>query len=90
MILLRNAFSAHAVAYNNKIYDQIIERFEKTNEIKSQYDINDVFFCTEIQNKKTSFCVNPIIATQIPSYSDLEKKFVDYSFIIERFKNNTK
>jgi len=90
LILLRNAFSAHAVAYNNKIYDQIIERFEKTNEIKSQYDINDVFFCTEIQNKKTSFCVNPIIATQIPSYSDLEKKFVDYSFIIERFKNNTK
>jgi len=90
LILLRNAFSAHAVAYSNKTYNQIINKFENTNEIKSIDDINDVFFCKEIQNKRTCFLVNPIIATQRPSFSDLEKKFVDYSFIVERFKNNTK
>jgi len=90
LILLRNAFSAHAVAYSRKTYNQIINKFENTNQIKSINDINDVFFCNEIQNKRTSFLVNPMIATQIPSFSDLEKKFVNYSFIEERFVNNTK
>jgi len=89
LILLRNAFSAHAVAYNHKTYNQIINKFENINQIKSIDDINDVFFCKEIQNKRTSFLVNPIIATQSPSFSDLEKKFVNYSFIEERFKSNT-
>jgi GR25 family glycosyltransferase involved in LPS biosynthesis len=90
LILLKNAFAAHAVGYNHKTYNQIIERFENTNEIKSVNDINDVFFCNEIQNKRTSFMVNPIIATQYPSFSDLEKRFVNYSFIEDRFKNNIK
>lgn len=90
LILLKNAFSAHAVAYSHKTYNIIIEKFEKTNEIKGINDINDVFFCNEIQNKRTSFLVNPMIATQYPSFSDLEKKEVNYSFIEERFKNNTK
>ena len=88
LVMLKNAFSAHAVAYSNKTYKQIIDKFENTNVIKSIDDINDVFFCKEIQNKRTSFMVNPIIATQYPSFSDLEKKFVNYSFIEERFKNN--
>ena len=90
LILLKNAFSAHAIAYNYKIYDKIIDKFEKTNEIKSLEDINDVFFCNEIQNKNISLMVNPIIATQRASYSDLEKRFVNYSYIEERFKNNIK
>lgn len=90
LILLRNAFAAHAVAYSHKTYRQIIERFEKTNEIRRAQDINDVFFCQEIQNRRTSFLVNPIIATQYPSFSDLEKRDVNYSFIEERFKKNTK
>lgn len=89
LILLKNAFSAHAVAYNHKTYKQIIDKFYNTNKIKSIKDINDVFFCEQIQNKRTSFCVNPIIATQYPSYSDLEKKDVNYSFIEERFIKNT-
>jgi len=89
LILLHNAFSAHAVAYNYKTYKQIIEKFENINKINDINDINDVFFCKEIQNKRTSFLVNPMIATQTPSYSDLEKKHVDYTFIEERFKTNT-
>lgn len=90
LILLKNAFAAHAIAYSHKTYNTIINKFENTNEIKSINDINDVFFCKEIQNKRTSFLVNPMIATQYPSFSDLEKKDVNYSFIEERFKNNTK
>lgn len=88
LILLKNAFSAHAIAYNYKTYNKIIEKFENTNEIKNIHDINDVFFCHEIQNKRISFLVNPMIATQSPSFSDLEKKYVNYSFIEERFKRN--
>jgi len=87
--LLRNAFSAHAVAYSENLYDKIIHRFENTNSVKSMSDINDVYF-SSLQNDNIALVVNPIIATQRPSYSDLEKKVVDYSFIEERYKNNLK
>lgn len=87
IFLLKNAFSAHAIAYHHSIFDDIINRFRVTNEIRNQNDINDVFF-SSLQNKYTCLLVNPIIATQIPSYSDLEKRDVDYSFIEERFNIN--
>ena len=87
--LLRNAFAAHAVVYSSKLYDKIIKQFEKTNYIVSMNDINDVFF-SKLQNSHTALLVNPIIATQRESYSDLEKRVVNYTFIEERFKNNIK
>ena len=45
LIMIKNAYSAHAVGYSHKTYNTIIEKFENTNEIKSISDINDVFFC---------------------------------------------
>lgn len=32
----------------------------------------------------------PMMTTQMNSYSDIEKRNVDYSFIEERYKNNIK
>ncbi len=88
LCLLKNAFSAHAVVYDYKLYDKIIRRFEKTDRITKMSDINDVFF-SSLQDEHTALVVNPIIATQSPSFSDLEKKFVNYNFIEERFKKNS-
>jgi len=89
LCLLKNAYSAHAIVYDEKVYDDIINKFKRTDKIKNQSDINDVFY-SKLQDKYVALMVNPIISTQTPSYSDLEKRFVDYSFIEERFKNNIK
>jgi GR25 family glycosyltransferase involved in LPS biosynthesis len=89
LCLLKNAYAAHAICYHARVFDDIINKFSKIEKILSQDDINDVFFST-LQNKYNCFVTYPLLATQIPSYSDLEKKDVNYSFIEERFKNNTK
>lgn len=89
ILLLKHAYAAHAVAYESKTYDDIINQFEKTNEVKNVYDINDVFFANVIQNKYLSLLIYPMIATQYPSFSDLEKHEVNYTFIEERFKQFT-
>jgi hypothetical protein len=89
LYLLKNAYAAHAICYHARVFDDIINKFSKIEKILSQSDINDVYFAA-LQNKYNCFVVNPIIATQMPSYSDLEKREVNYSFIEERFKNNVK
>jgi len=86
---LNNAFAAHAICYNESVYDEIIERFEKTNQILKQEDINDVFFCS-LQNKYKCYLTYPLLATQRPSFSNLDNRNVDYSFIEERYKVNVK
>ena len=89
LVYLKNAYAAHAIAYRKTVFDTIINKFEITNEIKSNADIDDVFICNEIQNKTLSFMTYPMIASQYGSYSDLEKAYVFYEFIEERFKRFT-
>jgi hypothetical protein len=88
LIILKDAFSSHAIAYHKNIYDQIIEKLKTVTEIKTQEDIFDVYLC-KLQNIYPCFMVNPIIATQKAGYSDIEKVYVNYSCIEERFKENT-
>jgi GR25 family glycosyltransferase involved in LPS biosynthesis len=87
LCVLKNAYSAHAVVYDSKIYNKIIDKFDSINKVEKQSDINDVFL-SSLQDKYTTLMVNPIIATQKESYSDLEKRVVNYTFIEERFKKN--
>lgn len=86
---LKSGLSAHAICYNKIIYDDIINKFSKTDRILEMGDINDIFY-SKLQDTYNCFIVNPIIATQIPSYSDLLKKDVNYSFIVDRFNMNVK
>lgn len=90
LLILKNAFAAHSLCYNKKSFDFFIRKYENLNKINEFNDILDVFLANYFQKKNLCLLVNPIITTQSPSYSDIEKKFVDYSFIEERFKNNTK
>ena len=88
LILLKNAYATHSLAYNKKIYDKVIRKFKKTKIIKKQKDIIDVFLARKIQSKHICLMVNPMLTTQMNDYSDIEKQLVDYSFIEERFKKN--
>ncbi len=90
LILLKNAYSVHSMAYNKKIYDKIIRKYSKIKVVKKHKNINDVYLAEKIQSKYICLMVNPMLTTQISDYSDIEKRLVNQSYIEERFKKNIK
>lgn len=90
LILLKNSYAVHAMAYNKSVYDKFIRRYEDIKRISKQKDILDVYLADEIQAKDVCLMVNPMLATQRDSYSDIEKRVVSYKFIEERYKRNIK
>ena len=90
LILLKNSYAVHSMAYDRSVYDKFISYATKIESIKSVNDILDVWLANEIQSKDICLMVNPLLTTQRESYSDIEKVNVNYSFIEERFKNNIK
>lgn len=90
LLVLKNAYAVHSMAYNKKIYKKFIRKYEKFRFIKKQQDILDVFLAEKIQSKQICLMVNPMLTTQKSDYSDIEKKNVNQSYIEERFKKNIK
>lgn len=90
LILLKNAFAVHAMAYSNLAYDILIAKYQGLNRIRDYNDILDVFLAQKIQKNHICFMVNPMMATQMNSFSNIENRFVNYDFIENRYKNNIK
>lgn len=90
LILLKNSFAVHSMAYSELMYDPFIRKFENLKIIKTFDDILDVYLAKQIQEKTVCLMVNPMMTTQMNSYSDIENRVVDYSFIEERYKKNIK
>jgi GR25 family glycosyltransferase involved in LPS biosynthesis len=90
LILLRNAFATHSLAYHKSIYKKVIDYATVTDKIITIVQVLDVWLSTVIQSNNKTYMVNPIITTQIESYSDIEKKVINYDYIEERFKTNIK
>lgn len=88
LILLKNAFAVHSMAYSELMYDIFINKYEKMKVISTFDDILDVFLARKIQEKYICLMTHPMMTTQMNSYSDIENRIVDYSFIEERYKNN--
>jgi hypothetical protein len=88
LIEARNVYGVHAMAYHSWIFDSVIKKYEGMNAVSSWYDILDVFFVHEIQTKYPCFLMFPLMATQMESYSDIEKRLMNQSYIEERFKEN--
>ena len=90
IVRLTNAYAVHSMAYSSKVYDKFIDYASKVNYITRQQDILDVWLADVIQANEMCLMVNPMLTTQRESYSDIEKRFVNYSFIEERFNKNIK
>ena len=90
LILLRNAFAVHSMAYSNLMYDIFIRKYDGIKTIKNFNDILDVYLAQNVQEKYICLMTNPMMTTQMNSYSDIEKRVVNYDFIEERYKNNIK
>ncbi len=89
ILILKKGFATHSLCYNKKTYDFFIRKYETLEKVEFE-DILDVFMANYFQRKNLCLVTNPIIATQYDSYSDIEKHNVQYGFIEERFKDNTK
>lgn len=89
ILQLTNAFATHSVAYSSIVYDIFIKKYENIEKLEWN-EILDVWLAQNIQKKNLCLVVNPIITIQFESYSDIEKQNVNYDFMIDRFKNNTK
>lgn len=90
LILLKNAFAVHSMSYSNLMYDEFINRYDKLKSINNFDDILDVYLARKIQEKYICLMVNPMMTSQINSFSDIENRVVNYDFIEERYKNNIK
>lgn len=88
LILLKDSFAVHSMAYNYLVYDKFISYASKVDKIKNTNDILDVWLANEVQRKYTCLMTNPMLTTQRESYSDIENKVVNYDFIEKRFKKN--
>jgi len=90
LILLKNGYSTHSLAYNKKVFNKLIRKYKKIKIIKKQQDIQDVYLAEKIQSKHICLMVNPMLTTQMNDYSDIEKQLVNQNYIEERFKKNIK
>jgi hypothetical protein len=73
---LHNTFTTHCVGINGKSFNTIINKLKEFN------NPLDVIY-TELQRSLNVYCFYPLIATQRISYSDIENKVVNYSWLIK-------
>lgn len=86
LFTINNAFSTHAIAYNHTIYDKIIDKYNDIEILDNYSDIYDVWLSKNIQPNNKSYIIYPLVAVQEKGYSDIEKNYIDYSFIVDRYK----
>ena len=79
------AYSTHAYAINMQ-NDELTDILEQMN-TNTETIHNDVYMSEHIIPFYCSFISIPMIAIQESSYSDIEKKFVNYDWMEERFNN---
>ena len=75
LIKLTGAWCAHAYFVHNRFYDTILS-LPHTKEMDTHYG--------ELMQDNNIYMVNPIIAYQLPSYSNLQNGFRDYNEAIDR------
>ena len=90
LILLKNAFAVHSMAYSKLAYDDFIKKFDKIDKIQTHGDILDVYLAQHFQEKFICLMTNPMMTTQMNDFSNIEGHFVNQNYIEERFKNNIK
>ena len=86
LFTIKQAFSTHAIAYNNTVFDFIINKYDNIEKLDNYVDIYDVWLSNNIQPRNKSYIIYPLVAIQEKGYSDIENNFIDYSFIGDRYK----
>jgi hypothetical protein len=80
----RDLFSTHAVAYRSSFFDKFIKDYENNS-----IEIFDVWLRYSVQTAMNCLASYPMLFIQSTSYSDIEKKNVNYGIQIERYESYT-
>ncbi len=72
------AYTTHAYAINNSMFDFILEN-------APYQPIIDVFYNRNIVTRGNSYIINPMLCIQQESYSDIEKHHANYEWMITFF-----
>lgn len=84
LLPVQHAFSLHAVCFSQRAMAMLLEKMVEDDSPM------DVLCERYIQPLGTSYHAYPLLATQFVSYSDIEKKIVDHSFIQTKFEHHIK
>ena len=97
LLRMQGGLCHHATAYHHSIYDKVLEGVPNTDRITEWLIHNESmerWLAENIQLKHEVYCTNPIIATQRPSWSDIDGKHSDFGRkLIQKFNlfvNNIK
>ncbi len=77
------AYTTHAYAINNSMFDFILEN-------APYQPIIDVFYNRNIVPRGNSYIINPMLCIQQESYSDIEKHHANYGWMITFFNDALK
>jgi len=80
----KDLFSTHAVAYRSSFFDRFINDYER-----GLINVFDVWLRYDIQTSMKCLASYPMLFIQSTSYSDIEKKNVNYDIQIERYQKYT-
>lgn len=76
IVKLHYTFSSHCLALNKKMFPIIL------SELKKFINQTDVIY-QKLQRQYNAYCFNPILATQLTGFSDIQNRNIDYSFLIK-------
>ena len=94
LLRMRGGLCHHATAYHHSIYDKVLEGIPDIDTMYlwlRYHESMERWLVENIQLKHEVYCVNPMIATQRPSYSDIDGRHRDLApRLIEKFNSFVK
>lgn len=71
---IKNSLTSHGIAYSAKMIKWIVESFNP-----NEFPVYDEWMRVNVQEKFNCFVIKPMVAVQIPGYSDLWEHHTDYT-----------
>lgn len=76
IIKLYNTYTSHCIGITNKMFEIIL------NSLKNKDRQTDVIY-QSLQQNYNVYCFEPLVATQLSGFSDIQNVNVDYSWLIQ-------
>jgi GR25 family glycosyltransferase involved in LPS biosynthesis len=83
LVKVRQGVSLHAVMYSHQGAEKALHAIENDTRHPSRFPV-DLLLNEKVISDGNCYAVTPVVCSQRPSYSDIEKRFVDYSHILEK------
>lgn len=91
LLRVQEGYGLHAVAYSESGIGKVLKLI--TDDLSGyvsgkENPAIDVMIAASLQGNGKCFCTYPLLATQRSDYSNIQKKYMDQSYIVERFNKN--